>query len=223
MTKTLTTKPINTLEELPTLKTSAEFGIAIKRLQNELSAAQEQKTAFAKDLDLALFTGGDINKVRAQIHQAENLIANLEAAITGAEKRRDAIAAVEFDDETAELAGANKTDAEALTKTYGEIADCLELLRAKFASADKLHWIIDGRNNELETRKRPDLKTNLSKVKRLALLNDKGERAATPPRYDLSRDAMDMDVFLRDLSINRNVKLPLHMSGLRTGAIETNG
>ena len=214
LAKKLSAKPINTLDELPLLKTSAEFGIAIKRLENELTTAEEQKETLAKDLDVALFTGGNVDEVQALITTSENHIAKLRAAIAGAETRRKAADADEQNGQVEKWVVDLERFCDEGTTALQKKVDFLELAREQAAVWDRVRTQIERTNGKLRSVGQEKLEKNVSKVEREAIRG-----RAAPLLKGLTQLAVPLDIHLRDLASPIRVNLPRHMEGQRLATV----
>ncbi len=145
------------LARLPKAKTSADFDAAITDLETEHAAATAAVGELEAGREAAIFSGGDLAALEADISAAEGRVKTLGVAITGATKRRDEAAEAEAQAKLEAVAA----DARKLNKTlraelvaFGKVADTL----AGHAGAIKgLRAQILEKNNHVRTCGRADL------------------------------------------------------------------
>ena len=189
------TRTINWREGLSALKTSAEFGQRSGVLRQALAVESANRAALDKEMDVATFSGGDIPTIHRKISDNNSEISAIEAAISGAETRRDEASKREHDAETQELLAANEAARPRLHTGYEKFKETVEKLREIAVEIDNEEVAIERRNAHLHSRNVPYAQTlNIATVRRVAL----GE--PTPVHQGLSVMARRRDTFLKDLA-----------------------
>jgi hypothetical protein len=172
-------------------RTSAEFSAVISALDSDLNAAIARKADLVKAEDKAIFGDGDLAEVRASIADCNSEIELIEKAIEGAEARRAKAAQDEAAIDIEALGKDVKAKAAELSKRWKKVHGLIEQARAELFECDALKRSLIATDGEFEKAKRPDLRINLTTVRREAMA---GPRASIPAR--LSRPAIQADTLL---------------------------
>ncbi|MER9484721.1 hypothetical protein NKI50_01825 [Mesorhizobium sp. M0563] len=172
-------------------RTSAEFAAVISALDTDLNAAIARKAELEKAEDKAIFGDGDLAEVRAAIADCNSAIGLLEKAIEGADVRRAKAAKDEAEIDIEALGKDAKAKAAELSKRWRKVYVHIEALRAELFECDALKRSLVATDGEFEKARRPDLRINLTAVRREAMA---GPRASIPAR--LSRPAVQVDKLL---------------------------
>jgi hypothetical protein len=178
-------------EALHAARTSAEFAAVISALDTDLNAAMVRKAALEKAEDKAIFGDGDLAEVRASIADCNSEIELIEKAIEGAETRRAKAAQDEAAIDIVALGKDAKAKAADLSKRWKKVYGLIEQARAELFECDALRRSLIATDGEFEKAKRPDLRINLTTVRRESMA---GPRASIPAR--LSRPAVQADKLL---------------------------
>lgn len=172
-------------------RTSAEFAAVISALDSDLNAAMSRKAELAKAEDKAIFGDGNLAEVRASIADCNSEIELIEKAIEGAEVRRIQAAKNEAAVDIEALGKDSKAKAADLSKRWKKVYGLIEQARAELFECDALRRSLIATDGEFEKARRPDLRINLTTVRREAMA---GPRASIPAR--LSRPAIQADTLL---------------------------
>lgn len=178
-------------EALHAARTSAEFAAVTSALDNDLNAAIVRKADLVKAEDKAIFGDGDLAEVRASIADCNSEIELIEKAIEGAEARRAKAAQDEAAIDIEALGKDAKAKAADLSKHWKKVYALIEQARAELFECDALRRSLLGTDGEFEKAWRPDLRVNLTTLRREAM---EGPRASIPAR--LSRPAVQADKLL---------------------------
>ncbi|TIL70291.1 MAG: hypothetical protein E5Y65_25930 [Mesorhizobium sp.] len=194
-------------------RTSAEFAAVISALDTDLNAAIVRKAELVKAEDKAIFGDGDLADVRALIADCNAQIELIEKAIEGADARRAKAAQDEAAIDIEALGKDAKAKAADLSKRWRKVYGLIEQARAELFECDALRRSLLATDGEFEKARRPDLRINLTTVRREAMA---GPRASVPAR--LSRPAIQADTMrLSFLSLGGPLD---NRSGIRA---QTNG
>ncbi|TIL70368.1 MAG: hypothetical protein E5Y70_31270 [Mesorhizobium sp.] len=172
-------------------RTSAEFAAVISALDTDLNAAITRKAELEKAEDKAIFGDGDLAEVRASIADCNAQIELIEKAIEGAEARRAKAAQDEAAIDIEALGKDAKAKAADLSKRWEKVYSLIEQARAELFACDALRRSLIATDGEFEKARRPDLRINLTTLRREAMA---GPRASVPAR--LSRPAVQADTLL---------------------------
>ncbi|QIA21506.1 hypothetical protein [Mesorhizobium sp. AA22] len=178
-------------EALHAARTSGDFAAVIASLDNALNAAMIRKADLAKAEDKAIFGDGDLAEVRALIADCNSEIELIEKAIDGAEARRAKAAQDEAAIDIEALGKDAIAKAADLSKRWKKVYGLIEQARAELFECDALRRSLIATDGEFEKAKRPDLRVNLTTLRREAM---EGPRAPIPAR--LSRPAIQADTLL---------------------------
>ncbi len=141
--------------------------------------------------DKAIFGDGDLGEVRASISDCNSEIELIEKAIEGAETRRATAAQDEAAIDIEALGKDAKAKAADLSKRWKKVYGLIEQARAELFECDALRRSLIATDGEFEKAKRPDLRINLTTLRRKAMA---GPRASIPAR--LSRPAIQADTLV---------------------------
>ncbi len=145
------------LANLKKLKSSADFADALVDLETERDAALAAVAELEAGRESAIFDGGNLDKLEANISAAEARVKTLGVAITGATKRRDEASQAEVDAELeADADGAQKLK----TKLRAELiafAEAAETLAGHAEQITELRKKIATANNTVRDGGRRDL------------------------------------------------------------------
>jgi chromosome segregation ATPase len=172
-------------------RTSAEFAAVISALDTDLNAAMARKAELEKAEDKAIFGDGDLAEVRKELADCNSEIALYEKAIEGADVRRIEAAKNEAAVDIEALGKDAKAKAADLSKRWKNVRGHIEAIRAELFECDALRRSLIATDGEFEKARRPDLRINLTTVRREAMA---GPRASIPAR--LSRPAIQADTVL---------------------------
>ncbi|RWO45980.1 MAG: hypothetical protein EOS11_10320 [Mesorhizobium sp.] len=178
-------------EALHAARTSAEFAAVIFALDSDLNAAMARKAELAKAEDKAIFGDGDLAEVRASIADCSAEIELIEKAIEGADLRRAKAAQDEAAVDIEALGRNAAAKADDLSKRWRKVYGLIEEIRGELFEADALKRSLIATDGEFEKARRPDLRVNLTTLRREAMA---GPRASIPAR--LSRPAVQADKLL---------------------------
>ncbi|TIN77790.1 hypothetical protein [Mesorhizobium sp.] len=178
-------------EALHAARTSAEFAAVISALDTDLNAAIARKAELEKAEDKAIFGDGDLAEVRARLGDCNSEIALYEKAIELADVRRIEAAKNEDAVDVEALGKDAKAKAADLSKRWKKVYGLIEQARAELFECDALRRSLIATDGEFEKAKRPDLRINLTTLRREATA---GPRSSIPAR--LSRPAIQADTLL---------------------------
>ncbi|TIP74846.1 MAG: hypothetical protein E5X53_12460 [Mesorhizobium sp.] len=172
-------------------RTSAEFAALISALDTDLNAAIARKAELEKADDKAIFGDGDLAEVRDALANCNSEIALYEKAIGLADERRIEAARNEAAVDIEALGKDAKAKAADLSKRWKKVYGLIEQARAELFECDALRRSLIANDGEFEKARRPDLRVNLTTLRREAMA---GPRASIPAR--LSRPAIQADALL---------------------------
>ena len=145
------------LRSLKKLKSSADFTAPIDTLETEHAEAVAAVGELEAGRESAIFDGGDLAKLEADISAAEGRAKTLNIAMEGARKRREAAIEAEA---TAALEAIGKAAQKLTGKLLAELISfgkVAEALSDHAKAITSLRREIAGRNTELRTAGRGDL------------------------------------------------------------------
>ena len=145
------------LSSLKKLKSSADFTAAIDTLETEHAEAVAAVGELEAGRESAIFDGGDLAKLEADISAAEGRAKTLNIAMEGARKRREAAIEAEA---TAALEAIGKAAQKLTGKLLAELISfgkVAETLTGHAETVTSLRREIAGLNTELRTAGRGDL------------------------------------------------------------------
>ncbi|RWK76249.1 hypothetical protein [Mesorhizobium sp.] len=172
-------------------RTSAEFAAVISALDTDLNAAITRKAEIEKAEDKAIFGDGDLAEVRAALADCNSEIALYEKAIGLADERRIEATRNEAAVDIEALGKDAKAKAADLSKRWKKVYGLIEQARTELFECDALRRSLLATDGEFEKAKRPDLRINLTTLRREAMA---GPRASIPAR--LTRPAIQADTLL---------------------------
>ena len=159
---------MNVLTNLKKLKSSADFADALVDLETEHAEAVAAVADLEAGREDMIFSGGNLDKLEANISAAEARVKTLGVAITGATKRRDEASQAEVDAELEAVAdGAQKLK----TKLNAELIEFHKLAAALAIHAGEI------------TRTRVDI----AAANKITFKAGRGDLKIKDPVYDLGK------------------------------------